>query len=127
MFSKTVFTYDLETNALSNTADIKPQSLNNYMNTYMSHDDFVAKYHGLNLLPDKTYMTRHTYWAMRVNTYEEVIDSMYSTGAMTLNTDGQLLRQSGCGVTMFVDRDVNALTDESVDTLKNTKSKYSGF
>ena len=50
---------------------------------------------------------------MPLNVYFNVVDTMYAAGAITLNTYGEILRQCGSLVSLVVDRDMNALTDDS--------------
>ena len=56
-----------------------------------------------------------------------MLKTIYSQEAFTLNTQGQVLRQAGNLVTLVVDRDMNAMTDDSTEELEKIKYKYSGF
>ena len=56
-----------------------------------------------------------------------MIDTIYSTGSITLNITGDVLRQCGSAVTLGIDRDLNALNNESIEELQRMMTKYTGF
>lgn len=93
----------------------------------MSYDDYALKYHELTI-PDKSkHICYESYWNHIPDTYFSIIDAMYSNGALTLNTSGQVMRQCGYAVTLAVDRSMTALNDSSSQELKDLKTKYTGF
>lgn len=61
------------------------------MNEHYEGDERVKKYHELSLPKTLDYIQRCTYWNLPVNVYFNVIDSMYSNGALTLNKPGDIL------------------------------------
>ena len=83
------------------------------MNEHVAYDDYQLKYHELALDKALTYVKNVSYWNDPLDVYFNMIESMYSTGSLTLNTSGEILRQCGFAVTLVIDRDMNALTDDS--------------
>lgn len=97
------------------------------MNEHVSYDDYQLKYHDLSLVDTLKYVDTTSYWNHPLDVYFNMIESMYSSGALTLNTTGEILRQCGFAVTLGVDRDMNALKDDSSESLEELKTKYIGF
>ena len=130
MFQREVYNYDLTYNAFIDTYSMKSMSIIDIMNRKMSFDDYVSKYHFLAIpqeLKNLKFVESHTYWNNAIDIYQKMIDAIYSTGSITLNITGDILRQCGYAVTLGIDRDLNALNNDSIEELEKLKTKYTGF
>lgn len=128
MFNKDVYEYDMSLNKFVNKDPVKEQSLVNFMNQRMSYDEYLSKYHKLEL--ESTLLKfddKKTYWSNPLDMYFKLVDIMQATGALTLNVNGDILRQCGYQETLVVDRDMNILKDDSAEELERLKTKYTGF
>ena len=113
MFSKNICEYDFEKNEFVLDESSDENALVNFMNEHVAYDDYEPKYHELALDSTLKHIKYVSYWNDPPDVYFSMIESMYSTGALTLNTTGEILRQCGYAVTLAIDRDMNALTDDS--------------
>jgi len=92
MFKKNVYNYSLKKNSfLSADYVIEPKSIVNYMNDHFEGDDHVKKYHELPLPETLSYKQWCTYWNLPVDMYFNIIDSMYTNGALSLNKPGDIM------------------------------------
>ena len=62
-----------------------------------------------------------------MNVYNDSVHSIEQNGAIVLNVTGDITRQCGSMLTIGLDRDMNALTDDSRDELEKMKTKYKMF
>ena len=127
MFNKSICEYDFQKNDLVIDDSANEKALVNFMNEHVAYDDYQLKYHELALDKALTYVKNASYWNDPLDVYFNMIESMYSTGSLTLNTSGEILRQCGFAVTLVIDRDINALTDDSSQNMEDLKTKYIGF
>ena len=127
MFSKDIYEYELSSNKFVLDSSSDDVAIANFMNEHVSYDDYELKYHEPSLPEDLDYFDSTSYWNNPLDVYFKVLKTIYSQEAFTLNTQGQVLRQAGNLVTLAVDRDMNAMTDDSAEELEKIKHKYSGF
>ena len=128
MFNRRVYQYDFEQNAFKADTSSDSKALANFMNNHVSYDDYQLKYHQIEAFSNGIkHIDNASYWNMPLNVYFNVVDTMYAAGAITLNTYGEILRQCGSLVSLVVDRDMNALTDDSSQSMKDLKTKFIGF
>lgn len=128
MFNKDVYEYDLVSNEFKNKDPVKQQSLVNFMNQRMSYGEYMSKYHKLGLESTTLkFDDKKTYWNNALDIYFNLVDIMQATGALTLNVVGDILRQCGYEEVLVVDRDMNALRDDSTEEIKQMSTKYTGF
>lgn len=113
MFSRDVYSYDFNDNKFVADSSFDSKALTNVMNNHVSNDDYELKYHVPNINKKLAFVDYASYWSNPIDVYFNMIDVMYSAGAITVNTYGEILRQCGFLVTLAIDRDMNALRDDS--------------
>ena len=126
LFSKDMFSYDITTNEFNNL-NVDAKSIVQYMNNHMSYDDYAPKYHEIDAIKTLKYFQSSSYWNATLNVYNDSVYSIEQNGAIVLNVTGDITRQCGSMLTIGLDRDMNALTDDSRDELEKMKTKYKMF
>lgn len=126
MFDKDMYAYDINKNAFVNNG-ISQKNIVQYMNAHASFDNYVPKYHEVDVLKSLKYFQSHSYWNAGLNVYNDSMRSIIENGSIVINMTGNVMLQCGMILNIGLDRDMNALTDDSKRQLEKMKVKYKVF
>ena len=126
LFDKDMYAYDIENNTFSNINVLQKQIVQ-YMNNHASYDGYVPKYHDVDAIDALKYFQSSSYWNASLNVYNDSLRSIIENGSITINMAGNICMQCGMILNIGLDRDLNALTDDSRKELEKMKVKYKLF
>lgn len=116
----TLTDYNYSENAFTDKL-IASKSIVQYKNGFFETEQYRPKFEHFR---EREYMVRGSYWSNEFDAYHAAMKSMMEDNAIVINTSGEVSRKPGMYIILNVDRNLQSVSSEQPDELKDLKDRY---